>query len=56
MEGDFWLVKLWFGLVLLVWFEYTDIWNKLLELKWELLTVRFQTPSGNPLGKKKKKI
>ena len=36
MEGDFWLVKLWFGLVLLVWFERTDICYKLLKLIWEV--------------------
>ena len=54
LECDSWLVKFWFGLVLLVWFEWTDIRNKLLKLIWELVTVRFHTPPGNPLGKKKK--
>ena len=52
LECDSWLVKFWFGLVLLVCFEHTDIWYKLLELIWKLLTLRFHTPSGNPLEKK----
>ena len=42
-------VLVWFGL--LVWFKCTDIWYKLFELICELLTLRFHTPSGNPLGK-----
>ena len=53
LECDSWLVKFWFGLVLLVWFERTDIWYKLLDLIWELFTLRFHTPPGNPLGEKK---
>ena len=43
-------MKFWFGLVLLVWFESTDIWYKLLKLIWEFLTLRLHTPPGNPLG------
>ena len=49
LECNSWLVKFWFGL--LVWFECTDIWYKLLELICELLTLRLHTSSGNPLGK-----
>ena len=43
-------MKFWFGLVLLVWFESTDIWYKLFKLIWEFLTLRLHTPPGNPLG------
>ena len=42
-------VLVWFGL--LVWFECTDIWYNLFELMCELLTLRFHTQPGNPLGK-----
>ena len=41
-----------FGFVGLVW-AHRHLY-KLLELIWELLTQRFHTPPGNPLGKKKK--
>ena len=33
------------------WFEHADIWYELLELKWEMLPLRFHTQPGNPLGK-----
>ena len=52
LEWDSWLVKFWFALVLLVWFEYTDIWYKLLDLIWELLTLRFHS-TWEPLGEEK---
>ena len=52
LECDSCLVKFWFAFVLFVWLECTDIWYKLLKLMWELLTIRFHTPPGNPLGKK----
>ena len=42
-------VLVWFGLF--VWFECTDIWYKLFKLICVLLTLRFHTQPGNPLGK-----
>ena len=33
------------------WFQCTQIWYKLLELKWEAIPLRFHTPPGKPFGK-----
>ena len=49
LECDSWLVKFWFTLI--CWFGLSAQTYKLLELIWELLTLSFHTPPGNPLEK-----
>ena len=45
-------MKFWFSLVLLVWFECTDIWYKLLKLIWEFAHSKVPRSTWEPLGGK----